>query len=124
MRHEVIRGVTPEKLRLILEDLGPTFVKIGQILSMRGDLLPEAFLRELSLLRDSVAPMPFQEVCGILSQEYGAPWETVFSSVEERPIAPRPSPSVHKAVLKTGDRVVVKVQRAGIQERMQKDMAC
>ncbi len=123
MRHEVIRGVTPEKLRLILEDLGPTFVKIGQILSMRGDLLPEAFLRELSLLRDSVAPMPFQEVCGILSQEYGAPWETVFSSVEETPIGAASIAQVHKAVLKTGDRVVVKVQRAGIQERMQKDMA-
>jgi ubiquinone biosynthesis protein len=57
-------GASPQKLRLILEDLGPTFVKIGQILSMRADLLPEAFLTELAQLRDSVRPMPFPEVRG------------------------------------------------------------
>ncbi len=122
-RHEVIKGVTPQKLRLILEDLGPTFVKIGQILSMRGDLLPEAFLRELSLLRDSVQPMPFAEVEEIILLEYAVSSDTVFSVVEEEPIGAASIAQVHKAQLMTGEKVVIKVQRAGIDERMQSDMA-
>jgi ubiquinone biosynthesis protein len=121
-RHEVIKGVTPEKLRLILQDLGPTFVKIGQILSMRTDLLPEAFLRELSLLRDSVRPMAFAEVREILEEEFGAKPGAIFSSFEEEPIGAASIAQVHKAALATGEKVVVKVQRAGIDERMQKDM--
>ena len=122
-RHEVIKGVTPQKLRLILEDLGPTFVKIGQILSMRGDLLPEAFLRELSLLRDSVQPMPFAEVSEIIAQEYAVSPDTVFSMVENEAIGAASIAQVHKAQLVTGEKVVIKVQRAGIDERMQSDMA-
>ncbi len=122
-RHEVIRGVTPQKLRLILQDLGPTFVKIGQILSIRGDLLPEAFVRELSLLRDSVQPMPFAEVNEIITQEYAVSLDTVFSVVEEAPIGAASMAQVHKAILTTGEKAVVKVQRAGIDERMQSDMA-
>ena len=122
-RHEVIKGVTPQKLRLILEDLGPTFVKIGQILSMRGDLLSEAFLRELSLLRDNVQPMPFAEVNDILTQEYAVSLDTVFSVVQEEPVGAASIAQVHKAQLVTGEKVVIKVQRAGIDERMQSDMA-
>ncbi len=122
-RHEVIKGVTPQKLRLILQDLGPTFVKIGQILSMRKDLLPEAFLKELALLRDSVRPMPFSEVRDILEGEYGAPLEEVFASFEKEPIGAASIAQVHRAALLDGNQVVVKVQRAGIDEKMQKDMA-
>jgi len=122
-RHEVIKGVTPQKLRLILEDLGPTFVKIGQILSMRRDLLPEAFLGELSLLRDSVRAMPFSEVREILEDDYGMPLEEVFASFEKEPIGAASIAQVHRATLLEGDQVVVKVQRAGIDEKMQKDMA-
>ncbi len=122
-RHEVIRGVTPQKLRLILQDLGPTFVKIGQILSMRRDLLPEAFLEELAKLRDSVRPMPFSEVREILESGYEAPLEDVFASFEGEPIGAASIAQVHRAVLADGSQVVVKVQRAGIDEKMQSDMA-
>jgi ubiquinone biosynthesis protein len=122
-RHEVIKGVTPQKLRLILQDLGPTFVKIGQILSMRRDLLPEAFLTELALLRDSVRPMPFSEVREILEEGYGAPLEEVFASFEKEPIGAASIAQVHRAALMDLSQVVVKVQRAGIDEKMQKDMA-
>jgi ubiquinone biosynthesis protein len=122
-RHEVIKGVTPEKLRLILQDLGPTFVKIGQILSMRRDLLPEAFLPELALLRDSVRPMPFSEVREILEDSYGTPLEEVFASFEKEPIGAASIAQVHRAELMDFSQVVVKVQRAGIDEKMQKDMA-
>jgi ubiquinone biosynthesis protein len=122
-RHEVIKGVTPQKLRLILQDLGPTFVKIGQILSMRRDLLPEAFLTELALLRDSVRPMPFSEVREILEESYGAPLEEVFASFEKEPIGAASIAQVHRAALMDLSQVVVKVQRAGIDEKMQKDMA-
>ncbi len=122
-RHEVIKGVTPQKLRLILQDLGPTFVKIGQILSMRRDLLPEAFLSELALLRDSVRPMPFMEVQEILEDDYGAPLEDLFSSFEKAPIGAASIAQVHRASLPDGSQVVVKVQRGGIDEKMQRDMA-
>ncbi len=122
-RHEVIKGVTPQKLRLILEDLGPTFVKIGQILSMRRDLLPEGFLMELSLLRDSVRPMPFSEVREILEEAYGTPLQELFASFEKEPIGAASIAQVHRAALADGSQVVVKVQRAGIDEKMQKDMA-
>lgn len=122
-RHEVIKGVTPQKLRLILQDLGPTFVKIGQILSMRRDLLPEAFLPELALLRDSVRPMPFSEVREILEDSYGSPLEEVFASFEKEPIGAASIAQVHRAELMDFSQAVVKVQRAGIDEKMQKDMA-
>ena len=123
LSHEVIKGVTPLKLRLILQDLGPTFVKIGQILSMRRDLLPEAFLSELALLRDSVRPMPFSEVREILEDDYALPLEEVFASFDKDPIGAASIAQVHKATLLDGSQVVVKVQRAGIDEKMQKDMA-
>ncbi len=122
-RHEVIKGVTPKKLRLILQDLGPTFVKIGQILSMRGDLLPESFIRELSLLRDSVRPMSFSKVWEILSEEYEKAPEAIFTSFDKEPIGAASMAQVHMAELIQGKKVVVKVQRVGIDEQMCKDMA-
>ena len=70
-KHGITRGVTPQKLRLILEDLGPTFIKIGQIMSMHSDILPKRYCDELMQLCSDVSPMPFEEVEEVIEQSYG-----------------------------------------------------
>ena len=82
-KHELTRGITPEKLRLILEDLGPTFIKIGQIMSLHSDVLPKKYCDELMKLRSDVAPMPFSEVEEVIEDSYGYPWQEVFSQIEK-----------------------------------------
>lgn len=78
-KHGITRGVTPEKLRLILEDLGPTFIKLGQIMSMHSDILPKRYCDELMKLRSEVAPMAFSEVEEVLMEAYGCPWKEILS---------------------------------------------
>ena len=72
-RHEITRGITPEKLCAIVEDLGPTFIKLGQILSMRSDILPKEYCQALTKLRSQVAPMPYEQVVSIVESSYGRP---------------------------------------------------
>ena len=122
-RHDIIHGVSPEKLRAILEDLGPTYVKIGQIMSMRSDVLPQGYCDELSKLRTEVTPVPFEEVERLLEQEYGVPVHEVFQSIQPFCLGSASIAQVHEATLKDGQRVVVKVQRPGIKEVMAKDIA-
>lgn len=121
-RHNITRGVSPEKLRLILEDLGPTFIKLGQIMSMHSDILPKRYCDELMRLRSEVAPMPFVEVEEVLQEAYGCPWKKIFKKMEEIPLGSASIAQVHRATLKTGDEVVVKVQRKGIYEKMARDI--
>lgn len=121
-RNDILHGLTPEKLRRIVEELGPTFVKLGQILSMRRDMLPAAYCRELSKLRADVAPMPFHEVRAVMEAEYGVPLKTLFASVEEKPLGAASIAQAHAAVLRDGRSVVVKVQRPGIRETMAQDI--
>ena len=85
-RHDIVKGMTPEKLRNIVEDLGPTFVKLGQIMSMRQDMLPAAYCRELSKLRTEVSPMPFDEVRQVIEEEYDTRLERVFASFDRQPL--------------------------------------
>lgn len=122
-RHNITRGVTPKKLRAILEDLGPTFIKLGQIMSMHSDILPKRYCDELMLLRSEVTPMPFEEVISVIEESYGRSWKRVFSSIEEKPQGSASIAQVHRAVLRTGEEVVVKVQRRGIYEKMSRDIA-
>lgn len=123
-KHNIARGVSPEKIRLILEDLGPTYIKLGQILSMRSDILPKKICDELIHLQSDVTPMPFSEVQAVLREAYGVDPEEVFASFEEVPIGSASIAQVHRARLKaTGEDVVVKVQRRGIYETMSRDMA-
>lgn len=103
-RHNITKGVTPEKLRLILEDLGPTFIKLGQIMSMHSDILPKRYCDELMRLRSEVTPMPFQEVLDVIEESYGRSWKRVFSSIEEKPQGSASIAQVHAAVLKTGEK--------------------
>ncbi len=121
-KHKVILGVTPEKLLAILEDLGPTFVKLGQLLSMRTDLLPMAYCTQLQKLRSDVKPMPMDEVTRVVEASLGVPLKEAFQSFEETPLGSASIAQAHRAVLKTGEKVVVKVQREGIYDQMASDI--
>ena len=122
-RHEIIKdGLTPEKLCAIIEELGPTFIKLGQILSMRSDILPKAYCDALKKLRSSVAPMPYEQVVSIVERSYGRPMSEVFSSFDEQALGSASIAQAHAAVLSTGESVVVKVQRDGIHDVMSRDI--
>jgi predicted unusual protein kinase regulating ubiquinone biosynthesis (AarF/ABC1/UbiB family)/nucleotide-binding universal stress UspA family protein len=112
-----------KQLRLALEELGPTFAKLGQILSTRPDLLPPAFIEELSDLQDDVAPISEAEVVAVMEEELGVPWEDVFESIDPDPLAAGTIAQVHRATLEGGDRVVVKVQRPTARKEIMDDLA-
>ena len=88
-KHGITRGVTPEKLRLILEDLGPTFIKLGQIMSMHSDILPKRYCDELMRLRSEVTPMPFEEVAEVLVSSYRKSMKKLSPFPSERRPLPR-----------------------------------
>lgn len=121
-RREIVHGLTPTKLRLILEDLGPTFVKLGQIMSMRPDILPQEYCDELIKLRAEAHPLPFSDIKKVIETEYNTSISDVFQTIEERPLGSASIAQVHKATLTSGRQVVVKVQRPGICEIMSKDI--
>ena len=121
-KHSITRGVSPEKLRLILEDLGPTYIKLGQLMSLRSDILPKRYCDELMKLCSDVPPMPFSEVIEVLEESMGCPWQAEFKEIQERPLGSASIAQVHRATLKTGEEVVVKVQRKGIYETMARDI--
>ena len=98
-------------MRLAFEELGPTFSKIGQVLSTRPDMLPPEYIVELTKLQDDVAPMSQEEVVAVMERELGVPWEDVFASIDPTPLAAGTIGQVHRATLETGELVVVKVQR-------------
>lgn len=111
------KGATPaRRIRLALEELGPTFIKFGQILSSRPDLIPADFYRELSTLQDMVPPFPFSQVKEIVERELGRSLADVFIVFSEVPLASASIAQVHKATLKTGEDVIVKVARPRIRE--------
>src|SRR5699024_12301952 len=105
-KHNITRGVTPKKLRAILEDLGPTFIKIGQIMSMHSDILPKRYCDELMRLCYDVAPMPFPEVAEVIETAYGCPFYEVFAEIDETPLGSASIAQVHRAVLLDGSPVV------------------
>ena len=121
-KHDILHGITPEKLCAIIEDLGPTFIKLGQILSMRSDILPRDYCEALKKLRSNVSPMPFEQVQRVVETSYGCPMEEVFASFDEKALGSASIAQAHAAILKSGERVVVKVQREGIHELMSRDI--
>jgi ubiquinone biosynthesis protein len=105
-----------------LESLGPTFVKLGQLLSTRADLLPDAHIEALARLQDDVEPVPFDEIRTVIEQELGARLSNVFDTFDEDPIASASLGQVHHAVLRDGREVAVKVQRPGIRTIIDRDL--
>lgn len=112
----------PQRLRLALEELGPTFVKLGQVLSTRPDLVPHEYIVELEKLRNQVPPFPTAVARGIIESELGRPLNEVFLSFEDEPVAAASLAQVHRAVLKDGTVVAVKVQRPGIEDLVRTDL--
>ena len=113
-RNEISKGITPDKLAAIMEELGPTFIKLGQILSMRSDFLPQEYCDALVHLQTHVEPMPFEQVKSILEDAFGRPLQDVFSFFEPTALGSASIAQVHAAELPSGEKVVVKVQREGI----------
>ncbi|HZD67523.1 MAG TPA: AarF/UbiB family protein [Actinomycetes bacterium] len=110
------------RLREAMEELGPTFAKLGQVLSTRPDLLSPEFIQELSTLQDHVPPLTEREVVQEMEQELGVPWEDVFERIEPQPLAAGTIAQVHKAALADGSRVVVKVQRPSAEHDIMRDL--
>ncbi len=114
-----------ERMRLVLQDLGPTFIKLGQILSTRQDVLPEALIIELRKLQDDVPAVPFAEIKDVVEASLGATIDVVYESFDEAPLASASIGQVHRAVLATADGkvdVVVKVQRPGVATTVARDL--
>jgi len=110
------------RLRGALEELGPTFAKLGQTLSTRPDLLPAAVIAELADLQDHVTPLTEAEVVAVMETELKVPWEDVFASIEPDPLAAGTIAQVHRATLVGGERVVVKVQRPAAETEIRQDL--
>lgn len=113
----------PQRLRLSFEQLGPAFVKLGQLLATRPDLIPESYVEEFQKLQDNVAPVPEAEIKAFLLQELKLPIEEVFSDFQWTPLAAASIAQVHAATLKTGERVAVKIQRPGIDKVLENDVS-
>ncbi len=122
-KHQISKGMSPEKLKKILEDLGPTYVKIGQIMSLHSDILPRAYCDELLSLTSEATPMDFTDVISVIEESLDASVDSVFASIEEKPLGSASIAQVHKATLLNGESVVVKVQRKGIYDIMARDIA-
>jgi ubiquinone biosynthesis protein len=119
---EAKRKSTARRFRELLTDLGPTFIKLGQVLSTRADLIPAELLAELVQLQDSALPLSEAEVRAQIQQGLGQPPEELFASIESAPLASASIAQVHRARTKEGDDVVVKVQRPAIREQIETDL--
>ena len=116
-------GPVGERIRLALEELGPIFVKFGQALSTRRDLLPRDIADELAKLQDAVPPFPADEAIAIIDDAYGESVNDVFERFDKEPLAAASIAQVHTAKLKTGHEVIVKILRPGVQDQIENDLA-
>ncbi|MDO4289960.1 MAG: lipopolysaccharide core heptose(II) kinase RfaY [Eggerthellaceae bacterium] len=122
-KHKLLRSVTPEEFRAMLEDLGPSFVKIGQTLSTRSEILPQAYCDELAKLQAECDPLPFDEMLAALDAEYGpARRRELFSYIDPTPLGSASLAQVHRARLASGEEVAVKIQRPGVKATMALDI--
>jgi len=111
-----------QRLRLALEELGPTFIKLGQFLSTRPDILPQDIVNELSRLQDEVSPVSTEDIYAILAEELGETWKKIFVSFDPQPLAAASIGQVHLASLPGGQRVIVKVRRPGVEKVIEVDL--
>lgn len=121
-RYDVLHDFTPQKAVAVLEALGPTYVKIGQMASTRSDILPKAYCEAFESLHADVSPMPFFQVLDCITRSYGHSWEETFLAIDPAPLGSASVAQVHRAVLKDGSVVAVKVRRPGIVAEMSEDI--
>ncbi len=121
-REQIEKFTRVERVRMALEELGPTFIKLGQLLSTRPDLVPLEYVRELSKLQDEVPPFSYKEVREVVKAETGKFPEDLFQSFEQASQAAGSIGQVHRALLRSGEEVVIKVQRPGIREIIEVDI--
>ncbi len=112
-----------KRLRCALQELGPTFAKLGQMLSTRPDLLPPEFVAELARLQDRVTPLTEEEVVRVMEADLRVPWEDVFETIDREPLAAGTIAQVNRASLASGEKVVVKTQRPAAKELIEQDLA-
>lgn len=120
---DIYRFTAAERMRLVLEELGPTFIKLGQLLSTRPDIVPLAFVREFEKLQDNVPGISFDELKRQVEQELGGATELFFSEIDPVPLAAASIAQVHRARLCTGEDVVIKVRRPGVVEVVESDIS-
>jgi len=119
---KAIGATSPERLRLAIEELGPTFIKLGQILSLRPDLIPPDYAAELTNLQDNVTPIGFETISKVLTEELPEPGMAIFKNIEQNPLAAASLAQVHRATLQDGTAVVLKVQRPGARAVIEVDL--
>lgn len=121
-KYHVSKGLTPQKAVALLEELGPTYVKIGQMASTRSDILPKEYCDAFEQLHAEVTPMSFEMVLSCIDESFGRPWQDIFIAIDPTPLGSASIAQVHKAVLINGDVVAVKVRRPGIVQEMAEDI--
>ena len=121
-KHRALEGFTPEEFRTMLEDLGPSFVKIGQTLSTRSEILPKVFCEELTKLQTECDPLPFDEMLAALDKEFGGRRKEIFAEIDSKPLGSASLAQVHRAVLTSGESVAIKIQRPGVKATMALDI--
>lgn len=112
----------PEHIRMALEDLGPTFIKIGQILSMRPDILPPEYISQFIKLQDSAPSVSFDKIKKLIEDEFGKPLNKIFKNVDVKPLAVASIAQVHKAILFDGTEVALKIQKPGVELIIEEDL--
>ena len=120
--YHFLRGFQPSEFRQMLEDLGPSFVKIGQTLSTRSEILPKAFCDELTKLQMECDPLPFDQILHAIHDIYGEKQNEIFDAIDPKPLGSASLAQVHKARLVNGDIVAVKIQRPGVKATMAQDI--
>jgi len=122
LKEEMLILSEAQRFRLTLEELGPTFIKFGQILSTRHDLVPEAYIKELEKLQDRVPPFEFLEAKKVIEREFGKKLDDIFRTFEQEQIAAASIGQVYRATLFEGEEVAVKVMRPGVEEIIETDL--
>lgn len=119
---ELARLKPPQRIRRAMEELGPSFVKLGQVLSTRVDLFPHEYIEEFKKLQNQVPPIPFSDIVEQLEEDIGGPFADVFLDVDLDPLAAASIAQVHRATLRTGEKVILKIRRPGIREVIDADL--
>ncbi len=123
LKHEVQKDRSPKNIKETIEELGPTYIKIAQILSTREDIIPKEYCDEFIKLKENAAPLDFDVVLNVINDELGHPCDEVFASIEEKPLGSASIGQVHRATLLDGTNVVIKVMRPGIYETVLRDFS-